>query len=77
MVQPQFCALHWWDKGSQHWPATQSLVVQQPEMQALLQHWSPDGQSAFELQGQLLPHCWVDGLQHWPARQSPLEWQQA
>lgn len=69
---PHVCA-----EGSQHWPATQSALVQQLPHTPLQQTW-PLGHWSLAVQAQLwLSHCLVSRSQHWPARQSASEPQQA
>ena len=70
-VQPQVAALQVWLAVSQHCPARQSAVVQQPEVHAPLQQICPFEHWLLLVQphAAALHEC-VATSQHWPARQS-------
>jgi hypothetical protein len=58
VVQPQACLLQVWEAVSQHSPAVQSAVVQQPATQVPPQQVWPPPQSVLVEQGQFSEvHC--------------------
>ncbi len=74
LVHGQLVEEHWWVWVSQHCPARQSELEQQPEMQLPLQQIWPPAHWLLWVQPHAVElHCRDRALQHSPAVQSPSE----